>query len=249
VDPKRNIRPGGPGGGPFLPGASSQKPNSPLSPASPGSQTPPSPAPSGSPGRWPGSSAGSPGAGGRRPGPPVPEMLDHLGRDIKQLQVDYERFFNGALPFPPEELRNRVQSQLRQLRNLNLTAAVDNFRMADLEARYNTYNELWNRRVRDLEEGRHTTVRPAAAVEAPRYDAARGILVTGAVEPEAAEALYQGLARSEAPKFDLDSFRAYLERQAAAIRTRTGCGQVQFRLADEDGKMKLKARPVGETAG
>jgi hypothetical protein len=175
-------------------------------------------------------------------------MLDQLGRDIKQLQVDYERFFNGALPFPPEELRNRIQNQLRQLRNLNLTAAVDNFRMADLEARYNTYNELWNRRVRDLEEGRHARP-PAAAPEAPRYDVERGILVAGAVETAAAEALYHGLARSEAPKFDLDSFRAYLERQAAAIRTRTGCGQVQFRLAAEDGKMKLKARPVGDTAG
>jgi hypothetical protein len=175
-------------------------------------------------------------------------MLDQLGRDIKQLQVDFERFFNGALPFPPEELRNRVQAQLRQLRNLNLTAPVDSFRMADLEARYNTYNELWNRRVRDQEEGRHAALRPAAP-EAPRYDVARGILVEGPVETAAAEALYQGLARSEAPKFDLDSFRAYLERQAAAIRTRTGCGQVQFRLADEDGKLKLKARPVGETTG
>jgi hypothetical protein len=175
-------------------------------------------------------------------------MLDQLGRDLKQLQVDYERFFNGALPFPPEELRTRIQGQLRQLRNLNLTAAVDNFRMADLEARYNTYNELWNRRVRDLEEGRHA--RPqTAAPETPRYDVERGILVAGPVAPEAAEALYQGLARSEAPKFDLDSFRAYLERQAAAIRTRTGCGQVQFRLAAEDGKMKLKARPVGDTPG
>jgi hypothetical protein len=176
-------------------------------------------------------------------------MLDQLGRDVKQLQVDYERFFNGALPFPPEELRNRIQSQLRQLRNLNLTAAVDNFRLADLEARYNTYAELWNRRVRDLEEGRHAAARPAAAAAAPHYDVERGILIAGTVEPAAAEALYHGLARSEAPKFDLDSFRAYLERQAAAIRTRTGCGQVQFRLADEDGKMKLKARPVGETAG
>jgi len=175
-------------------------------------------------------------------------MLDQLGRDIRQLQVDFERFFNGALPFPPEELRTRVQNQLRQLRNLNLTAAVDSFRMADLEARYNTYNELWNRRVRDQEEGRHGAVRPAGP-QAPRYDVERGILVDGPVAPEAAEALYQGLARSEAPKFDLDSFRVYLERQAAAIRTRTGCGQVQFRLADEDGKLKLKARPVGDTAG
>jgi len=234
VDPKRNARPGGAGG----PGAPGPHPQTPL----PGA-------------RWPGSSAPGTAGGGlgaRRPAPaapPIPALLDQLGRDIRQLQVDFERFFNGALPFPPEELRNRVQAQLRQFRNLNLTAAVDNFRLADLEARYNTYNELFNRRVRDLEEGRRVAAaRPAAPATSP-YDVHRGILVAGSVEPAAAEALYQALARSEAPKFDLDSFRTYLERQAVAIRTRTGCDQVQFRLADEDGKLKLKARPVGETAG
>ena len=245
MDPKRSVKPGGVGGGPFAKGPLSPKTAPPSQPSQPGASA----GSAGSAGRWPGSSSpagASPGAGRR---PPVPEMLDQLGRDLKQLQVDFERFFNGALPFPPEELRNRIQSQLRQLRNLNLTAAVDNFRMADLEARYNTYNELWNRRVRDLEEGRHAARPVVAAPEAPRYDVERGILVAGPVLREAAEALYEALARSEAPKFDLDSFRTYLERQAVAIRTRTGCGQVQFRLADEDGKLKLKARPVGETAG
>jgi hypothetical protein len=221
VDPKRSAKPGGVGG--------------------PGSPYTPNPAGP----RWPG---GPPAGLGQQRRTPIPEQLDQLGRDIKQLQVDFERFFNGALPFPPEEQRNRVQAQLRTLRNLNMTSSVDNFRMADLESRYNTYNELWNRRVRDIEEGRGRAARPAVP-EAPLYDVQRGILIAGAVESAAAEALYQALARSEAPKFDLESFRTYLERQAAAIRTRTGCDQVQFRLASEDGKMKLKARPVGETAG
>ena len=64
-----------------------------------------------------------PGAAGVRPGAPAPrqapglgESLDQLNRDIQQLRVDFERFFNGALPFPPEELRGRVQAQIRNLR-------------------------------------------------------------------------------------------------------------------------------------
>ena len=64
--------------------------------------------------------------------------------------------------------------------------------------------------------------------------------------PEAVEALYNGLASrpGDGPKFDLDSFEKYLARQVAALREKTGCDQVQFRLAEEDGKLKLKARPV-----
>lgn len=168
-----------------------------------------------------------------------------LARDIRLLQIEYEKYFNGALPIPPEDFRNRVQTQIRNLRNTTTTSAVDNFRLADLEARFNSYNELFNRRVREREEGRHRAHRPAP-VEVRRFDPRKGIVVGETVDPEAAEALYQGLASGpgDGPRFDLDSFQTYLARQAAAIRAKTGCAEVQFRLADEEGKLKLKARPL-----
>jgi hypothetical protein len=223
VDPKRSPR-GGPG--PFpSPGAA-------LKPVKPGL----------------GAAAAASGATARRPS--FAEALDQLGRDVQQLRVDFERFFNGSLPFPPDELRGRVQAQLRNLRNANLATAVDSFRLGDLEARYNSYNELFNRRLRDAEEGRQPGVRHAPP--APRrYDPAQGIVCGERIDPEAAAALYQGLAAApgDSPRFDLDSFQTYLARQVAAIRDRTGCSQVQFRLASEDGKVKLKARPVVSREG
>ena len=210
---------------------------------------------------------GQSGPAGQRPGAPGPqgsgaastvarraaglgETLDQLSREVRKLQIDFERFFNGGIPVPPEELRTRIQMQIRQLRNLNLTA-LDSFRLGDLEARFNSYNELFNRRLRDREEGRH----PQAAHQAPpptrRHDPEKGILVGDRVDPEAAEALYCRLASApgDSPKFDLDSFQTYLVKQAAAIRAKTGCSEVQFRLAVEDGKTKLKARPVQGSQG
>lgn len=193
-----------------------------------------------------------PAGAGRRQAAPQPgfgDALERLARDIKQLQIDFERFFCGALAFPPEELRGGVQAQLRALRAASITAAADNFRLGDLEARFNTYNELWNRRLREREEGRRAA-RPSPAAAIRRFDPERGILVSGAVEPEAADALYQGLAAGgEAPRFDLGSFKGYLDRQVSAIRAKTGCSEVQFRLAQEDGKVKLKARPIGAPSG
>lgn len=196
----------------------------------------------------PGAGGARPGATGARPVPGLGDALDQLGREIQTLRVDFERFFNGALPWPPEELRGRVQAQIRNLRGMTqMATAVDNFRLNDLEARFNSYNELFNRRVRDVEEGRIAAARaavPAAPVR--RYDPERGIVFGERVDPEAAEALYQGLAAApgDSPRFDLDSFQTYLARQVAALREKTGCREVQFRLATEDGKVKLKARPV-----
>jgi hypothetical protein len=220
-------------------------------PAKPGLQRPGAP---GIPGSISGNTSGNtPGneASGRRPVPGIGEALDRLSNEIQKLRVDFERFFNGALPFPPDELRNRVQAQIRNLRGMSLQSAVDNFRLGDLEARFTSYNELFNRRVRDQEEGRHAAARLASHPEPKRYDPEKGIVFGERVDPAAAEALYQGLAASpgDAPRFDLDSFQTYLTKQVAAIREKTGCSQVQFRLAAEDGKLKLKARPVAAREG
>ena len=184
-----------------------------------------------------------------RTAPPLGEILDQLAREIRQLQIDGERFFNGGLPVPPEELRNRIQAQIRNLRTLKIQSTLDNYRLGDLEARFNSTNELFNRRLRDREEGRHHGVHSAAHPERRRYDAREGVTLGGSFDPEAVEALYQGLASrpGDGPKFDLDSFEKYLARQVAALREKTGCDQVQFRLAEEDGKLKLKARPVPRT--
>lgn len=224
MDPKRTVRPGQ--AGQAGPAASSGRTGPGPRPGAPAAQA---------------AQAGA--AAGRRV---LQEEIDQVAREVQQLRIDIERFFSGALPLPPEELRNRLQAQLRQLRNRNASSVADSFRLGELEARFNSYNELFNRRLRDLEEGRRAARPAAAPPPPPRIDVEKGVVVRDKVDPEAAEALYTGLRAgpSEGPKFDLDSFQAYLERQAAAIRQKTGCAQVQFRLAQEDGKMKLKARPV-----
>ncbi|HKH43143.1 MAG TPA: MXAN_5187 C-terminal domain-containing protein [Thermoanaerobaculia bacterium] len=204
----------------------------------------------------PGQPAARPGAPAAPGGPSVPsrapalgDTLDQLSREIRQLQIEYEKFFNGALPTPPEELRSRIQAQIRNLRNLKITSTMDNYRLGDVEARFNSYNELFNRRLREREEGRRPGLIHAAPPERRRYDPREGITFGGRFDPEAVEALYQGLAArpGDGPKFDLDSFEKYLARQVAALREKTGCDQVQFRLAEEEGKLKLKARPVPRT--
>lgn len=169
--------------------------------------------------------------------------IDRLEEMIRQLRVDFERFFNGSLAVPPEELRSELQKQFRRLRSSNLRDVVDQFRLAGLEARFNSLNELCNRRLREHEEGRPVAV---SSADPSRYDVDHGVVLDESTEARAVEALYAGLQRSpgEGPSFDLETFRTYLGRQVDTIRRKTGCRQVQFRLAKEDGKIKLKAKPV-----
>lgn len=174
-----------------------------------------------------------------------PRALDHLEQAIESLKVEFERFFNGGLAVPPTELKERVGKDLKRLRERPIQNFADRFRLQQLEARYNAYGELQNRRLRNREEGRGPT--PSAIVtSAPsQVDLSEGVVLDARLDSARVEALFAGLVRQgDGSRFDLDTFRSYLAQQVSAIGAKTGCREVRFRLALEDGKPKLKAKPI-----
>ena len=176
----------------------------------------------------------------------IQASIERLDQDIKQLKIDFERFFNGNLPIPPEEFRQAVRQQIRQLRTVPIHTLVDRFRINTLEARFNTLNELFNRRLREREEGT-AAVHARQAQPTPRaYDPYKGVVVGDAPAPDAIQALYRELYDDHTPTAaaNFRKFHTYLLGQMAAIRERSGCDEVKFRVANENGELKLKAKPV-----
>jgi hypothetical protein len=170
------------------------------------------------------------------------ERIERLEVEIRRLQVEYEKFFNGGRSLPPEDLRDKLRNEIRLLRNMTLRSVADSWRLGQVEARLATYSELFGRRLRQREEGRGQLLPSLEPQEAP--DARVGIVCTDRVTPQAAAALFAGLAGSGGPALGLDTFTTYLERQVEAIRARTGCSGVRFRLEPEGNRMKLKAKPI-----
>ncbi|MCP4203077.1 MAG: hypothetical protein GY769_14240, partial [bacterium] len=81
------------------------------------------------------------------------------------------------------------------------------------------------------------------AAEAKLPDPRKGVVLGDRESSSAVEALYRGLYRPGSA-MDLERFRSYIHRQAEVVRAKTGCREIQFRIAVQDGKMKLKAKPV-----
>jgi hypothetical protein len=173
--------------------------------------------------------------------------LGTLASNIRELRIEGERFFNHAIHTAPEDLRQRIHSQLRQLREANLGPA-DTFRLGSLEAQFNSCLEHFNRRLRDREASGSLRLPPPEPARRPRYDPAAGVAIDERPDPAAVEALYAGLyGEGRAAAADLEQFRAYLATQLDTIRRKTGCAQVQFRVAKEEGKLKLKAKPLASS--
>jgi hypothetical protein len=112
---------------------------------------------------------------------------------------------------------------------------------------------MFQRRLRHREIGNEGSSRPQPAAEAPAapaLDPLGGIVVRERIPAEVAEALHRELCRgrSRLGNVDATTLLGFLERQASDLRARTGCTGVRFRLVEEDGELRLKARPEGTRA-
>jgi len=164
--------------------------------------------------------------------------LDELERNIRSFKIECTRYLNAGTDLPPEALRRVIKTTLRRLQD-DTRSTADRFRLGSLEARFNTLNEFFNRQVVEREEGRGRSA-PVDQVDNRRF------VIGDELERDTAAALYQSLYgdSAKATSIDFETFISYLETQRDLIRNRIGCSRVQFRVAQEDGKRKLKARPA-----
>ena len=158
--------------------------------------------------------------------------------------MDFDRFFNGALPFPPEEQRNRLRRLLRRARSQRQNTFAERFHLNSLEARFNTLSELFNRRLREQEMG--SSAKKAMPREAPRRHE-DGVILGRSLDVEAVTTLYNELYNSKGreTKTDFDSFQRFLHKQVADLTRRSGCDRIRFRVSQVKGRPTLKAKPLG----
>lgn len=188
--------------------------------------------------------------------------LDLLEKEIKRLQIEWEKFFGGVERKAPIELRGKVERHIRTYLTMEIRNNGERFRYQTIVARYNTFNELWSKRLRAMEEGRpvgmhgwRVTNSPPVvpATAAPKLAApARPQefrVRDPAADQTALRALYERYleARKEAGEggnVKFESFQKVVGQQASRILSEKGARAVDFRLETKDGKVSLKAKPV-----
>jgi len=196
---------------------------------------------------------------------PLNEDLDRLDVTMRQLQVKWDLFFNGQEKKPPTDLQGQVEGLIKKYANSEIRNNGERFRYQSLSARYTTFNELWQKRLRAREEGKAFGVHglraeqmtpPRAAAAPPGPDAGRAApapgeirVVDAARDTEAVEQLYNRFVEerilageAHAPVFE--NFRDLIRQQTERIRAEKGAQAVDFRLETRDGKVSLKARIV-----
>jgi hypothetical protein len=175
----------------------------------------------------------------------VDEELSRLEENIRRLKIEYEAYFNGGNPRPPNDTLYRVEQSIKkhssEASRLNIS---QRFRFNNLWQRYAVHNDLWRKRLRSREEGRET---------APRSHAAEAYPATQIVfrDPDREQAKVERLLRAlvnarqrvgeRTDNIDPARFRKFVREKTMQLKQELGCESVQFSVTVKDGRVRFTA--------
>lgn len=193
------------------------------------------------------------------------EDLDALERAIRQIQIEWDKFFSGIEKKPPNDSKTRLEALIRRHTNAEIRNNTERFRYQTLTARYNTLNELWSKKLRLREEGKAFGVHglkaealpppPPPAPVAPKHpgapvaSSAQFRVQNPERDAKTVRELYESFLQArktngETAPVKYESFQKLIGQQASRILSNKGGQAVEFRLEKKEGKVSLKAKVV-----
>jgi len=179
---------------------------------------------------------------------PDEEELRVLDHKLKQLKLDYDRYFLGTRPREPVVLRGEVDKLVAIYSNQPITNSGLRFRFSSICSRYQAHKRQWLEILRQIEQGTYARHRFKAALhERARPRGAAGPAAPAAPPEPAGSRLFEDYraARERCGQETRNLTPAALERviaeQREALRARFGDAELRFRVVIEDGRAKIKA--------
>jgi hypothetical protein len=186
----------------------------------------------------------------------VDEELNKLEDDLRRLKIEYEIYFNGASPRPPNDMLFRVEIIIKRYSSdqskLNLN---QRFRFNSLVQKYSVQNTLWRRKLQEKEEGRTLAGHPKRSgaklkgfqPSKPAHTPTRVVCADPDAESEKVAQLLDAMKRAKVQLGDSSgeinpkAFQKFIREKTQQVKDKLGCEKVQFSVYIEDGKVKFKA--------
>lgn len=192
-----------------------------------------------------------------------------LNEAIRRLNAEYDAFLYGSVGKPPIASRRHVEEMFRRLSGSASDSAADHYQLSALEGRFATLCERWERLQGEKEAGLRPGIRagfvshlsptpatdgsPAGRVPASGPNApASGSVESGrragsAADRELFERYVSARRRGgeDVGAYRLEDFLARLAEEREKLKQRLGSEDVEFDVAERDGRVRLVARPTG----
>lgn len=179
----------------------------------------------------------------------IEEDLQRLEHGIRQLKIQYEQFFGGGLKRPPTLLRSQVNKIIKRWSEKPMRKYHHRFHFNALVSRYSIFAELWDKRVRQTEEGCRSQPLQEARQRKREIIVARCPVRDPAQSEAALRDLYRAYLRTSRDcggslaQLSFEKFYRSVSAQAGNLQKKAGCDEIELRVILKNRKVALKARP------
>lgn len=177
------------------------------------------------------------------------EVIENLERKLGMLKREYDQYFVGTRPREPILLKGEIQKTVAYLSNTPIQNTALRFKFSSVCSRYQAYKRQWDDTLRKIEAGTYERHRFKAQLHGGGPTTTRKAPAAGAGEPKAD--LYQEYVDARlacgqgTDGISRDKLERQLDKQRAQLRKKFGDdADFRFRVAVEDGKVRLKAKRV-----
>ena len=173
------------------------------------------------------------------------EQIAILERALRDHIIKWEKFFSGVEKIPPVTEKERIARRLRLLSEETGHRRAEQFRIEQIQHRFMTYSQNWERMLRAREEGRTANIRTNPEL---RRAAAANVSRGSSVEETGGDDLFDRYCSAKdehghSVGVDRATFDEQIAVQRQKIEERLGT-KVRFQVRVEDGNVRVVARKI-----
>ena len=173
------------------------------------------------------------------------DQIAVLERALQEHIRKWEMFFSGIEKTLPQIERERINRRIRFLSEQTVNRREDQFRIEQLQHRFMTYSQNWDRMLREREEGRKVQPHTNPELRAP---AAANVPPPSPVEGGESDSLFDRYCAAKTEHgvdvgVDRKTFDEQIASQKKKIEERLG-REVRFELRVEDDQVRVVARKI-----
>jgi len=181
------------------------------------------------------------------------DELNELDEGIQELHVLYEKYFLGIDRKPPEQERKRISQKAREMRTSTIRNTALKFKINTLFAKLISFERMWDRTLREIEEGTYKRDVFKAKLRAKDRDDTQPSRRSGPVAPTISDANLRRLydtylvARQRCGEstegLSFDSLASRIRSQVPELMQKHKAKNIEFKVVIKGGKAILKAVP------
>jgi len=181
------------------------------------------------------------------------EELTELDEAIQNLQVLYEKYFLGIDRRPPDEERKRISKKTRELRESLIKNTALKFKINTLFAKLLSFERMWDRTLREIEDGTYKRDVFKAKLRMRERDGAPAAKAAASGAPQIPEEKLRRLydtfmvARRRCGEatdgISFDSVASRIRAQVPQLMQKHKAKNIEFKVVIKGGKAVLKAVP------